>query len=114
MSADSRHESERGDRRRIQILADEAIALAKELDLDRYPNLHVSRALHGIPEGRERNRLFGQISAELKRRGFKTPQEQRREDDRILREARDQIMLEDAYKHEARIDPREREDDEAA
>lgn len=112
MNPDSRRESEQTEHRRIQILADEAMALAKELDLDRDPSVHISRALRGIPEGRERDRLFGQIRAELKRRGFKTPQEQRREDDMILREARDQIMLEDAYRHQARIDPHEREDDE--
>ncbi|MBI4435284.1 hypothetical protein HY630_01300 [Candidatus Uhrbacteria bacterium] len=98
----------------IKRLADEAEALARDLDLDRNPSLHVSRALQGIPEGRERNRLFGLIQAELKRRGFKSPQQQRREDERDLREAREQLMLEDAYRHQARIDPRERDDDEAA
>lgn len=114
MNPEARRKPDQEEHRHIQILADEAIALAKELDLDHYPNLHVSRALRGVPEGRERNRLFGLITAELKKRRFKTPQEQRREKLQMLKEAKQQILREDAYKHEAHIDPHEREDEEAA
>lgn len=111
MNLDLRHESKQAERERVQLLADEAIALAKNLDLDRYPNLHISRALRGMAEGPEREHLFRQIIAELKRRGFKTPQEQRRENERLIREAKDSIIWEDSFTHEARIDPHEREDD---
>lgn len=112
MDFDSRREFENTERRRIQILADEAAALAKELDLDRYPSAHISRALRGVPDGKDRDLLFGQIRAELKRRGFKTPQERTREERKRLEEARRQILLEDAYKHEAQIDPHEHDEEE--
>lgn len=110
MNLDSRRQLENTERRRIKILADEAVALAKNLDLDRDPSAHISRTLRGIPEGEERDRLFGQIKAELKRRGFKSPQERTREERQMLENARRQILLEDASKHEACIDPRERKD----
>lgn len=112
MNLDSPHALERGERRRIQLLADEAVAFANGLDLDRYPSAHISRALQGIPQGRERDRLFKEINAELKRRGFKSPQERTREEQRMLKDERRKILLKDAYKHEQEIDPHERNDDD--
>jgi len=86
-----------------------------QVDLERYPTLHISRALQGIPDGKERDYLFGQIRKELQRRRRVQRQQQINKDkkyDAALREAKQIMLMEDAAKHEARINPRERNRDE--
>lgn len=59
---------EEAHRRRVNALADEAVKWMPQVDLKLYPSLHISKALRGIPEGRERDRLFGEVRKEVNRR----------------------------------------------
>mgnify|MGYP001562739669 FL=1 len=62
---------------RLKRLADEAEKQAKLLDLKVSPSLHITKALQGIPEGRERDLLFGEIRKELKRRAHQKRENQK-------------------------------------
>ena len=77
---------------KMKRLADTAEAYAKQLDLTISPSLHITKALQGIPEGRERDLLFGEIRTELNRRKRENKKEQADLEDalrqRTLREAR--------------------------
>lgn len=99
--------------RQISALADTAMAAAKHVDFDRVPRGHIWMALDqgGVTDQNERRRLSRSIIAELKKRGFKTPAEQKAGNERELKEATEQMLLEDARIHEARIDPRESDED---
>jgi hypothetical protein len=86
----------------IKRLADEAEKQAKLLDLKISPSLHITKALQGIPEGRERDLLFGEIRKELKRR-----EEKRKRDQKDLQEALSQLdknkkqeQMRDAWRHQ--------------
>jgi hypothetical protein len=84
-------------RRRVRDLADSAENWQKEVDLIHYPSLHISKALQGIPEGKERDRLFGEVRKELKRR-----KDKRRQEEEYLAETRKAELMRGAYAHAKR------------
>jgi len=86
----------------IKRLADEAEKQAKLLDLKISPVLHITKALQGIPEGRERDLLFGEVRKELNKR-----EQKRKRDQKDLQEALNQLekrkkqeQLRDAWRHQ--------------
>ncbi len=89
---------------RIKKLADAAEAYAKQLDLRISPSLHITKALQGIPEGRERDLLFGEIRKELNKREQKRKREQRDLAEALAQrdETKKQEQLRDAWGHQMR------------
>ncbi|PJA46154.1 hypothetical protein CO174_00745 [Candidatus Uhrbacteria bacterium CG_4_9_14_3_um_filter_50_9] len=93
---------------RLKVLADAAEQWKKEVDLKRYPSLHISKALQGIPEGRERDRLFGEVRKELNRREKKKRAEEkekrelRADADDARRRIKEDQRMRDAYAHAKR------------
>jgi hypothetical protein len=93
---------------RISKLVDEAERWAKTLDLKRNPVAHISKALQGVPNGRERDELFGAIRRELNRRNNIARHEQhendelKREAKKIREELKNEQTLKDAYAHQMR------------
>jgi uncharacterized protein involved in exopolysaccharide biosynthesis len=108
MSPTSPETPESRHQKHIQVLSDTAETLSTTLDLKRNPTIHISRALAGIPEGKERDRLFGEIRRELEKRNRDAlvlrTQEQEEHDE--LEEARSRLernnMMRDAYAHQMR------------
>ncbi len=104
--------TETPDASRIKRLADSAEQWAESLDLSRYPSIHISKALQGIPNGRERDLLFGAIRRELNKRA--SMQRTSRDDEAVLdkevetirREEQRQRTMREAYAHQMR-QPRE-------
>lgn len=93
---------------RVTQLADTAQEWAQTLDLRRNPSAHISKALQGVREGRERDLMFGAIRRELNRREREINKESA-EDSALLKEARALQAEEkraqtfkDAYAHQMR------------
>ena len=82
---------------RIKRLADEAEKQAKLLDLKISPSLHITKTLQGIPEGSERDLLFGEVRKELNKR-----EQKRKKDQKNLEKALDTQRLRDAWAHQQR------------
>lgn len=92
---------------RVTQLADTAQEWAQTLDLRRNPSAHISKALQGVREGRERDLMFGAIRRELNRR--EREKIERTEEGALLKEARALQAEEkraqtfkDAYAHQMR------------
>ena len=94
--------------RRIERHVDAAEGFAKTLDLKRNPSAHIAAALKGIPDGTERDRLFGEVRRELNKRAraqqVKHVQEDeaRAEADEIQSKTERAKMMKDAYGHQMR------------
>ena len=89
---------------RLKKLADAAEVYARQLDLNISPSLHITKALQGIPEGRERDLLFGEIRKELNKREQKRKKEQRDLAEALAQKekAQKQERLRDAWGHQMR------------
>lgn len=88
-------------KRQIQRLVDAAEAFAKTLDLKRNPSAHIAAALKGVPDGKERDQLFGEIRRELnkRQRARKVLIAQQLE---CTDDADEQRIMKDAYAHQMR------------
>lgn len=113
MVFDKHPQREAMERQKIASMADAAMKYADMLDLERKPDNHIWKALdqEGIKNRSDRSYFFRQVSAELKRRGFKTPQQKQKIRDartnQLMKEAREALIMADAAAHERRIDPHE-------
>ncbi len=93
---------------KVRNLADSAEEWARTLDLERYPSAHISKALQGIPNGRERDLMFGAIRRELNRRAHahKTRSSEEaaiiKEVERMREKERRQRTMAEAYAHQMR------------
>jgi hypothetical protein len=89
---------------RIQQLADSAQQWAKTLDLGRDPSAHISKTLQGVPNGDERDQLFGAIRRELLRRAAnKSEDDKLRLEADVLREDEKRARIQkEAYAHQMR------------
>lgn len=92
----------------IKQLADDAQQWAQTLDLTRNPSAHISKALQGMRDGKDRDRMFGAIRRELNRREHERDRV-RAQDAALLQEARALQeeekrvrTLKDAYAHQMR------------